>query len=172
MDAAKGLLSVAKSKLQDAYQQHVQPLTLPPPIQHRRSGHGQPAQTPQAGTIQPLDVRVARFRHELLSEHIDIAALKRLAFHGIPDKDGLRAITWKVRAPGAAAGIHVLEAMPVYYEGGSSNRLQTTIPAMTLEEMVEQLLITARTLAHHTTLSHAACMHARTHACKKARLAP
>jgi hypothetical protein len=108
MDKANWLLGAAKSKLQDAYQQHVQPLTQPlaqqQPLQHRRAsaqGTGPQAgqgQAIQASSVQSVDARVAKFKHELLSETIDLKEVKRMAFHGIPDKDGLRAITWKVRA--------------------------------------------------------------------------
>jgi hypothetical protein len=106
MDRASWLLGAAKSKLQDAYQQHLQPLTQPlaqqQPHQHRRSsGQGMgPGQAIQATGAQSVDARVAKFKRELLAETIDLAGLKRMACHGIPDKDGLRAITWKVRAPG------------------------------------------------------------------------
>jgi hypothetical protein len=111
MDKANWLLTAAKSKLQDAYQQHVQPLTQPlaqqQPLQHRRAsaqgmgpqGQGQ-RQAIQASSVQSVDARVAKFKHELLSETIDLKEIKRMAFHGIPDKDGLRAITWKVRGGG------------------------------------------------------------------------
>lgn len=48
-------------------------------------------------TSAPIDERVARFKDELLASRIDMQRLRALAFSGIPDRDGLRAITWKVR---------------------------------------------------------------------------
>jgi hypothetical protein len=44
----------------------------------------------------PVESRVSRFKQELLASRINLDELRRLAFQGIPDKDGLRAITWKV----------------------------------------------------------------------------
>jgi hypothetical protein len=45
----------------------------------------------------PIESRVSRFKQELLASRINLDELRRLAFQGIPDKDGLRAMTWKVR---------------------------------------------------------------------------
>lgn len=39
-----------------------------------------------------------RFKQELLASRINLDELRRLAFQGIPDKDGLRAMTWKVES--------------------------------------------------------------------------
>jgi hypothetical protein len=47
-------------------------------------------------TAMPPEARVARFKSALLATKIDLAELRRLAYNGVPDKDGLRAITWKV----------------------------------------------------------------------------
>lgn len=44
----------------------------------------------------PLEARVSRFKQELLASRINLDELRRLSFQGIPDKDGLRAMTWKV----------------------------------------------------------------------------
>lgn len=52
---------------------------------------------PMTGGIQSEDVRLARFQAELRGSTINLHALKRLAFHGIPDKGNLRATVWKVR---------------------------------------------------------------------------
>jgi hypothetical protein len=52
--------------------------------------------SPQARASIPVEARVSRFKQELLASRIDMVALRSLAFHGVPDKDGLRAITWKV----------------------------------------------------------------------------
>eukprot|EP00198_Chlamydomonas_reinhardtii_P003947 XP_001693283.1 RabGAP/TBC protein [Chlamydomonas reinhardtii] len=48
------------------------------------------------GGIQSEDVRLARFQAELRGSTINLHALKRLAFHGIPDKGNLRATVWKL----------------------------------------------------------------------------
>lgn len=44
----------------------------------------------------PLAVRIGQFKDKLFANPIDLDALRKLAMHGIPDKDGLRAITWKL----------------------------------------------------------------------------
>ncbi len=61
---------------------------------------------PDAGTSMSASMppeqepaRVLRFKQELMGSCINIHALKRLAFHGIPDSKGLRAVVWKVDAP-------------------------------------------------------------------------
>ena len=41
-------------------------------------------------------VRVQRFRQELFGSCINLHALAGLAFYGIPDRDNLRAVVWKV----------------------------------------------------------------------------
>ena len=41
--------------------------------------------------------RLRRFTDVLGTKKIDLRQLRRLAFHGIPDKDGMRATAWKVR---------------------------------------------------------------------------
>lgn len=51
---------------------------------------------PQGGGASSLAERVYRFKQELNASRINLHAVKRLAFHGIPDKDNLRAIVWKV----------------------------------------------------------------------------
>lgn len=44
----------------------------------------------------PIESRISQFKQELLASRIDLDELRRLAFQGIPDRDGLRAMTWKV----------------------------------------------------------------------------
>eukprot|EP00879_Flechtneria_rotunda_P005730 GHRR01006031.1.p1 GENE.GHRR01006031.1~~GHRR01006031.1.p1 ORF type:complete len:476 (+),score=176.35 GHRR01006031.1:122-1549(+) len=44
----------------------------------------------------PVEVRVSQFKQELLASRINLDELRRLAFQGIPDKDGLRSMTWKL----------------------------------------------------------------------------
>jgi hypothetical protein len=51
----------------------------------------------------PVESRISRFKQELLASRINLDELRRLAFQGIPDKDGLRAMTWKVQCHAAAA---------------------------------------------------------------------
>lgn len=48
--------------------------------------------------IQSIEVRVQRFKQLLLASPVDVEQLRRLAFHGIPDQDNLRALTWKVKS--------------------------------------------------------------------------
>ena len=90
MDKANWILNAAKSKLQDAYQQHLQPLTQPlaqtSPLQSRRGsgaglplglalGQPQPQPQPQviqASSIQSLDARSAKFKHELLEDELAV----------------------------------------------------------------------------------------------------
>ncbi|KAG2442314.1 hypothetical protein HXX76_002400 [Chlamydomonas incerta] len=52
--------------------------------------------TSMTGGIQSEDVRLARLQAELRGSTINLHALKRLAFHGIPDKGNLRATVWKL----------------------------------------------------------------------------
>lgn len=47
-------------------------------------------------SIQSLDARVARFKQELLGSAINLHSLGRLSYHGIPDRDNLRATVWKL----------------------------------------------------------------------------
>ncbi|KAG2433510.1 hypothetical protein HYH02_012628 [Chlamydomonas schloesseri] len=61
-----------------------------------RLGPGPGASTSMTGGIQSEDVRLARFQAELRGSTINLHALKRLAFHGIPDKGNLRATVWKL----------------------------------------------------------------------------
>lgn len=47
--------------------------------------------------VQSVDARAQRLKHELACNPINLAGLKRLTFHGIPDnKDHLRGLVWKV----------------------------------------------------------------------------
>ena len=39
--------------------------------------------------------RMRRFEDTLRDKRIDMRQLRRLSFHGIPDKDGLRSTIWK-----------------------------------------------------------------------------
>jgi hypothetical protein len=62
-----------------------------------KAGAGGPAggarRSPGAAGVEE---RAAAFKEELLASRVDLRALRRLAFCGVPDRDGLRAITWKV----------------------------------------------------------------------------
>ena len=44
------------------------------------------------------EARIQRFRVDLRGACVDLANLQRMAVHGIPDRDGLRAVAWKVPA--------------------------------------------------------------------------
>lgn len=59
----------------------------------------QTSTSPNARASVPLESRVSRFKQQLLASRIDLHELRRLSMQGIPDKDGLRAITWKVGRP-------------------------------------------------------------------------
>ena len=48
------------------------------------------------GGSPSYEARVQRFKAELQNNSISMDNLRMLAFHGIPDRDGLRAVTWKV----------------------------------------------------------------------------
>ena len=65
---------------------------------------------------EPESVRVLRLKQELAGSCINIHALKRLAFHGIPDKDNLRGTVWKVSAPPSTQPppLHPFFVMPPY----------------------------------------------------------
>jgi hypothetical protein len=89
--AAKELLdNVAKLTIrQDAAQPRQQgPILLQASVT--------PAQVPSSRPTIPIEARISRFKQELLASRINVDELRRLAFQGIPDKDGLRAMTWKV----------------------------------------------------------------------------
>jgi hypothetical protein len=88
--AAKELLdNVAKLTIrQDAGQPR-------PPAPILLQASASPAQVPTRPTV-PIEARISRFKQELLASRINLDELRRLAFQGIPDKDGLRAMTWKV----------------------------------------------------------------------------
>ena len=90
--AAKDLLdNVAKLTIrQDAAQPR------PPAPVLLQASQAVPAQASSRPTV-PIEARVSRFKQELLASRINLDELRRLAFQGIPDKDGLRAMTWKVR---------------------------------------------------------------------------
>ena len=91
MNFAKDLVARAKDAVQE--------------LQQRAAAQQLEAQTAQAstllpsaniGSIQSVDARVARFKQELLGSTINLHSLKRHAFHGVPDKDSLRATVWKL----------------------------------------------------------------------------
>ena len=42
------------------------------------------------------EARVKRFQEELRKNSISMTNLQKLAYHGIPDREGLRAVVWKV----------------------------------------------------------------------------
>ncbi|MEW5317161.1 MAG: hypothetical protein WDW38_008487 [Sanguina aurantia] len=47
--------------------------------------------------VQSVDARAQRIKHELACNPINLAGLKRLTFHGIPEnKDHLRGLVWKL----------------------------------------------------------------------------
>lgn len=103
--AAKELLdNVAKLTIrQDAGQQ---PARTPGPVLLQASAV--PAQAPSSSRpTVPIEARISRFKQELLASRINLDELRRLAFQGIPDKDGLRAMTWKVCGQGRQSKQHL-----------------------------------------------------------------
>ncbi|KAK9834207.1 hypothetical protein WJX81_008458 [Elliptochloris bilobata] len=42
------------------------------------------------------EARIRRFRGDLAGVRVDLGNLRRVAVHGIPDRDGLRAVAWKL----------------------------------------------------------------------------
>ncbi|KAK9835253.1 hypothetical protein WJX84_005521 [Apatococcus fuscideae] len=50
----------------------------------------------QASGSPAFEVRVRRFKSILEAPTVDVGALKRLTHTGIPDRDGLRALAWKI----------------------------------------------------------------------------
>jgi len=61
-----------------------------------RQSTGSDSGTALSAVLEHENVRLQRFKQELAGSCINIHALKRLAFHGIPDKDNLRGLIWKV----------------------------------------------------------------------------
>ena len=49
-----------------------------------------------AAARRAIDERAAAFKRELLGGRVDLARLRALAVGGVPDRDGLRALTWKL----------------------------------------------------------------------------
>ncbi|KIY92764.1 hypothetical protein MNEG_15198, partial [Monoraphidium neglectum] len=108
--AAKGLIAnLSKDikelnlRLPDVLTAAGQPSSSGAPLQRTASGasgasgaSSNPRQPAARGGAAATDERVSRFKAELLASRIDLPRLRALAFGGIPDRDGLRAITWKV----------------------------------------------------------------------------
>ncbi len=60
------------------------------PGSRRATAEDQGAESPA------FEVRVRKFKSVLEAPTVDIKELKLLTHSGIPDRDGLRAVTWKV----------------------------------------------------------------------------
>lgn len=75
--------------------------------------------------------RLRRFEEVLNANRVDLRLLRKLAFHGIPDKDGLRATAWKVHS--AHAGPSSTKHLPLpitgYQQGMQRNTSQSTLLA-------------------------------------------
>lgn len=108
MQYAKSLMNLARDKgkeLQQEIESRLVPLQQQVPLLALNHGSGTGAAAAvgtsphcqQTSSAQSLESRVHDFKQVLLASKIDLTELRRLAFHGIPDKDGVRAITWKVR---------------------------------------------------------------------------
>ena len=74
-------------------------------------------------------VRVQRFRQELVGSCINLHALAGLAFYGIPDRDNLRAVVWKVWT-GKLGHLKILRSMGVWGLGAANHHFP---PACALE---------------------------------------
>lgn len=91
--AAKELLdNVAKLTIR----QETGPTKAAPPVLLQTSSSPAQCSSRALWATVPIEARISRFKQELLSSRINLEELRRLAFQGIPDKDGLRAMTWKV----------------------------------------------------------------------------
>ena len=97
MQFAKELVTAAIAKGESALGSlpSISSLTINPAIRSS-SQDGQALPVASTSSAAPIENRVHRFKQELAASRINIHGLKRLAFHGIPDKDGLRAVVWKV----------------------------------------------------------------------------
>jgi hypothetical protein len=93
MNFAKDLLGRAKDAVQD-FQQRAN--SAPQPLEAQSAQASTLLPNANIGSIQSVDARVSRFKQELLGSTINVHSLKRLAFHGVPDKDSLRATVWKL----------------------------------------------------------------------------
>ncbi|GAX82972.1 hypothetical protein CEUSTIGMA_g10399.t1 [Chlamydomonas eustigma] len=61
-----------------------------------RPNGGSDQSTSMASLSEPESIRLQRFKQELSGSCINLHALRRLAFHGVPDRDNLRAVVWKL----------------------------------------------------------------------------
>lgn len=50
----------------------------------------------QGAESPAFEVRVRKFKTTLQASNVNLEELKRLTNSGIPDKDGIRALAWKV----------------------------------------------------------------------------
>ncbi len=75
--------------------------------------------------VQSIELRVARFQTELRGSRINLDNLKRLAFHGIPDKGNLRAVVWKVGLGGEHAAMRWDRGVPLAAVGGAEGLRST-----------------------------------------------
>ena len=62
-----------------------------------RSTASRRATAEEQGAESPVfEFRVRNFKSALQASSVDLEELKRLTSSGIPDRDGLRAVVWKV----------------------------------------------------------------------------
>ena len=93
-----GLLRPLTQPQQAPAQPQLQPQPQHQSQQQQPEYGGTPGASGSGRPSLPVEARISRFKQELLASRINLVALRRLAYQGVPDKDGLRAVTWKVRA--------------------------------------------------------------------------
>eukprot|EP00798_Chlamydomonas_sp_ICE-L_P024704 gene24704-10340_t len=105
MQAAKDFVNLAAQDLKDLIIDVSKNISKPAEhsqevsSSHPRSGGVGPVSTALAqasSSAQPFEARVHRFQQELSASRVNIHAIKRLAFDGIPDHENLRATVWKL----------------------------------------------------------------------------
>lgn len=74
-----------------------------------RQSTGGESGTSMSAVAEPESVRLQRIKQELAGSCINVHALKRLAFHGIPDRGNLRGLIWKAGFISSAC-----ENMPIH----------------------------------------------------------
>ena len=61
------------------------------------------------------EARVKRFQEELRMNSISMTNLQKLAYHGIPDREGLRPVVWKVGRDALSYAGRCQEHAPLAY---------------------------------------------------------
>jgi hypothetical protein len=153
--AAKELLdNVAKLTVrQDAGQPR-------PPAPILLQASASPAQAPTSSRpTVPLEARISTFKQELLASRIDLDELRRLAFQGIPDKDGLRAMTWKVGVASRRCAQAALVVWAIWSKRGGTGFLAVACSMLLMgEHFTPALQSSGRTTCRHVAVELVWCM--------------